>query len=80
MPSEATEGVEKALVADLAPAAQRGECFGWFNLVVGACLLPSSVIFGMLYQSFTPALAFALSGSLAWVAAVLLAKTKTPET
>jgi MFS-type transporter involved in bile tolerance (Atg22 family) len=31
----ATEGVEKALVADIAPAARRGAAFGWFNLTAG---------------------------------------------
>jgi len=31
----ATEGVEKALVADLAPPALRGTAFGWFNLTGG---------------------------------------------
>jgi MFS family permease len=31
----ATEGVEKALVADLAPAGMAGTAFGWFNLITG---------------------------------------------
>lgn len=69
----ATEGVEKALVADLAPAARRGTAFGWFNLVTGALLLPASVVFGGLYQGFSPLVAFAFSGACALLAAVLLA-------
>ena len=54
----ATEGVEKALVADLAPSERRGTAFGWFNLMAGAMLFPASVIFGWLWQAFNPMMAF----------------------
>jgi MFS family permease len=68
----ATEGVEKALVADLAPANLRGTAFGWFNLVAGAFLLPASVIFGSLYQSASSLMAFGFSAACALLSAVLL--------
>jgi len=68
----ATEGVEKALVADLAPPDRCGTAFGWFNLTTGIFLLPASVIFGWLYQSFSPLTAFAFSGGCAVTAAGLL--------
>jgi len=68
----ATEGVEKALVADLAPPDRCGTAFGWFNLTSGVFLLPASVIFGWLYQSFSPLTAFAFSGGCALTAALLL--------
>ena len=68
----ATEGVEKALVADLAPANLRGTAFGWFNLVAGAFLLPASVIFGSLYQSTSPLMAFGFSAGCALLSAILL--------
>ncbi|MCL4744031.1 MAG: MFS transporter [Burkholderiaceae bacterium] len=68
----ATEGVEKALVADLAPAARQGTAFGWFNLTAGALLLPASVVFGWLYQEFSPLTAFAFSAACALSAAALL--------
>jgi MFS family permease len=68
----ATEGVEKALVADIAPTASKGTAFGWFNLTTGVFLLPASLIFGWLYQAFTPFVAFAFSGSCALLATVLL--------
>ena len=50
----ATEGVERALLADLAPASQRGTAFGWFNLLLGAVLLPASVLFGWLWEACRP--------------------------
>lgn len=68
----ATEGVEKALVADLAPPEWRGTAFGWFNLTAGVFLLPASVLFGWLYQAASPLAAFAFSGGCALTAALLL--------
>lgn len=68
----ATEGVEKALVADLAPADRRGTAFGWFNLTAGIFLLPASLVFGALYQSASPLVAFIFSGGCALLAALLL--------
>jgi MFS family permease len=68
----ATEGVEKALVADLAPEGLEGKAFGWFNLIAGIMLLPASVIFGWLYQRFSPLAAFSFSGGCASLAALLL--------
>jgi MFS family permease len=69
-----TEGVEKALVADLAPAQQRGTAFGWFNLVNGAMLFPASFIFGELYEHAGAATAFAFSATCALTAALLLTR------
>ena len=68
----ATEGVEKALVADIAPAGREGAAFGWFNLTAGVFLLPASVVFGWLYQSTSPLIAFGFSSGCALLAAVLL--------
>lgn len=68
----ATEGVEKALVADFAPAGKRGTAYGWFNLVTGAFLLPASALFGWLYQGIGPLAAFVCSALCAASAALLL--------
>lgn len=67
-----TEGVEKALVADLAPEHLRGTAFGWFNLTAGLLLLPASVIFGEIYQQAGALTAFAFSAGCALTAAALL--------
>jgi MFS family permease len=68
----ATEGVEKAMVADLSPVDRRGTAFGWFNMIVGIFLLPSSVIFGFIYESISPAVAFGFSAGCAALATLLL--------
>jgi MFS family permease len=68
----ATEGVEKALVADFVPSGQVGTAFGWYNLVVGLLLLPASVIFGWLWATISPFGAFAFGSLCAALAAVLL--------
>jgi MFS family permease len=75
----ATEGVERALVADLSPADQRGRAFGWFHLTTGLLLLPASWLFGWIYQSATPALAFSFAGSCALLAGLLMALVPLPQ-
>lgn len=68
----ATEGVEKALVADLAPPELRGTAYGWFYLVSGGLLLPASVLFGWLYSAWGAAPAFGFSSTCALLAGILL--------
>ena len=68
----ATEGVEKALVADLAPSERRGTAFGWFNLTAGVMLFPASVVFGWLWQTISTWAAFGFSAACALMAGVLL--------
>ena len=68
----ATEGAEKALVADLALQNRLGTAYGWFNLTAGAMLLPASLIFGWLWQGVAAEAAFAFSAACALAAAGLL--------
>jgi MFS family permease len=68
----ATEGAEKALVADLAPRDRLGTAYGWFNLVAGVMLLPASLLFGWLWQGVAVEAAFGFSAACALVAALLL--------
>ena len=65
-----TEGVGKALVADLVPAGARGAAFGWYNLTIGLAALPASLIFGGLWQTYGAATAFVTGAGLALAAAV----------
>ncbi len=68
----ATEGAEKALVADLAPSDLLGTAYGWFNLIAGIMLLPASILFGWLWQDISPLTAFGFSAACALLAALLL--------
>jgi MFS family permease len=67
-----TEGAERALVADLVPAAERGRAFGWYNLVLGFAVLPAALIFGAIWDARGARLAFAWGAALAGLAAVAL--------
>lgn len=67
-----TEGVEKALMADLAPPALTGTAFGWYNLALGVGALPASLLFGGIWSWAGPAAAFCFGAVLAGVAALLL--------
>lgn len=70
-----TEGAEKALVADLVPAARRGTAFGWYHAITGAAALPASVLFGVLWQWQGAPIAFATGAALATAAAGALLTT-----
>jgi MFS family permease len=76
--SAATEGAERALVADFVPQAQRGTAFGWFHLAVGVAALPASVLFGALYAWRGAPAAFLTAATLAIVSAALLLALPTP--
>ena len=65
-----TEGVEKALVADLVPTDRRGAGFGWYNLAIGLGALPASVIFGVVWDRYGAARAFEMGAALSALAAV----------
>lgn len=67
-----TEGVEKALVADFAPADLRGSAFGLYHLTVGFGAFPASLLFGLVWQKFGAAMAFGMGAGLAMLASVML--------
>jgi MFS family permease len=67
-----TEGAEKALIADLAPAHLRGSAFGLYHLTLGIGALPASLLFGWVWEEFGNAAAFGMGASLALVASLLL--------
>ena len=68
-----TEGSEKALVADLVPAAQRGAAFGWYHGLIGAAALPASVLFGYVWDRYSAGAAFTMGAGLAVGAAIWMA-------
>lgn len=68
-----SEGTEKALVADLVPAAARGRAFGWYQATIGLTALPASVVFGIVWDRYGASAAFSMGAALALLASLLLA-------
>lgn len=67
-----TEGVEKALLADLLEPEKRGVGFGSLQFVLGLAALPSSFLMGAVMTRYGSATAFALNAVLALAATCLL--------
>lgn len=67
--SAAFEGGSRAYLARVIPATDKASAIGLYTTLVGLLLLPSSVLFGFLWQRFGPSLAF-FSGA-AWAAMAL---------
>lgn len=68
-----TEPAEKTLVVQLAGTEHKGLAFGWYNFAIGLAALPSSLIFGALYQYCGALWAFGWGSALALVAVLLFA-------
>jgi MFS family permease len=73
----ATEGVVRALVADIVPAERRGTAYGLYNAAIGITALPASFIAGLLWQGagswtgFGPSAPFFFGAALALTAGIL---------
>jgi len=67
----ASDGVERALIADLVTGGRQGSAYGFLGLVNGAGIFLANVLFGALYQTKGAVTAF-LFGSCTAFAAVLL--------
>ncbi len=76
----ATEGVAKALIADLVPESMRGTAYGLYAAAVGLTALPASLIAGILWQGigawtgFGASAPFAFGAAMALLAGVLFAR------
>ncbi|HEX3033113.1 MAG TPA: MFS transporter, partial [Bacillota bacterium] len=70
--SALTDGVQKALIADLIDSDKRGTGLGIYNCLVGITLLPASLIAGWLYDRYNYGAPFYYGSVLALLAAVLM--------
>ncbi len=72
-------GSANALVADLVPEELRGTAYGTYNAIIGILAFPASFIAGLLWQGigswtgFGPSAPFLFGGTLALIAASLMA-------
>ncbi len=74
-----TEGVEKALVADLVPPEKRGTAFGFYNLAFSITVFPASIIFGAIWTKFGAEAAFLISAVISICAAITLLTVQTKQ-
>jgi len=65
-----TEGVEKALVADIAPAHQKATLIGLHATLVGIGLLPASALAGLLWNLLGAAAPFYFGGAMGCLASL----------
>jgi MFS family permease len=70
------EPAERTLVANLAGDERKGLAYGWYNGAAGIATLPSSLIFGAIYQVYGAPAAFGWGAVLALLAVVLLVGVK----
>ena len=72
-----TEGVEKAMVADMVGEEKRGTAFGLYNLAFGIAVFPASLLFGLIWNQLGAPAAFIFSSFISVAAALLLTTVKT---
>ncbi len=78
----ATEGVSKAIVADLVVPKVRGSAYGVYNAAIGLAALPASLFAGILWQGlgdwqgFGPSAPFLFGASMALIATVILISSR----
>jgi MFS family permease len=72
-----TEGVERAMIADLVPEEKRGTAYGLYAFAFSITVLPASLLFGIIWQTFNLQSAFIFSASLSLCASALLLTVKS---
>jgi MFS family permease len=74
----ATEGAERALIADLVPSSVLGSAYGSYYVTKGLLLLPASAAFGWIWQAAGARAAFAIAAALVALATLLLSVWVAP--
>jgi MFS family permease len=67
-----TQGVQKALVADLAPADLRGSALGMYNMAIGIAALPMAIAGGILWDAYGPWATFMFGAAVSSIGLVML--------
>lgn len=70
--SALADGSQKALISDLIPKELRGTGFGLYHAVLGATLLPASLIAGLLYDGVGSSAPFYFGSVMAFIATILM--------
>ncbi|MBU1299927.1 MAG: MFS transporter [Bacteroidetes bacterium] len=72
----ALETVQKAFVAELSPAEFRASSLGGFQMVIGLCALPASLLAGLLWDNFGKEVPMMVAIGLSIIALLLLGLVK----
>ncbi|MCI0512717.1 MFS transporter [candidate division KSB1 bacterium] len=76
----ALEPVQKTLVSELAPPQYRASILGAFQMVLGICALPASLLAGFLWETFhNPRLPFSIALGFTLLSALLLFFVREPK-
>ena len=67
-----TEGAERALIGDVAPADSKATAFGAYYMLSGLCALPGAVLFGVLWEWVGMSTAFMVAALLTVLSAAAL--------
>lgn len=67
-----TEGAERALIGDVAPAHNKATAFGAYHMLSGLCALPGALLFGGLWQLAGMTTAFTVAAVLTALSAAAL--------
>jgi MFS family permease len=67
-----TEGAERALIGDYAPAGEKATAFGVYHMTSGLLALPGAVLFGALWQWFGETVAFHTAAGLTVLSVLVL--------
>jgi MFS family permease len=68
----AMEPVQKTLVAELAPAAYRASSLGGFQMIIGLCALPASLMAGIMWEKMGILIPFYFSLGLTIIACTIM--------
>jgi MFS family permease len=68
----ASEGVGRALIADIVGSKARGKAYGFYNMVIGLAALPAGLIAGLMWDHINPSAPFYFSAVLSFVAVALI--------
>lgn len=74
----ATDGVARALVADLSPTGLRATAQGTFRLLTGSAEVVASIVAGVLWSRVAPGAVFALGAGAAITGLVVLSAWSRP--
>ena len=70
--SAATDGIQKAYIADITDSNKKGTGLGIYNALLGVTLLPASLIGGYLYDNVNSTIPFHFGSLMATLATILL--------